>query len=1272
MAQVVTPNTQPALEPEKLIEFIDELRHSGFNIGTQQYLAVQDLLILLAAQGRLPAEAAGLKTWLAPVVCSSPKEQEYFHREFDRWLKQRREPTIRSRLRRARERKDPQKSSVSKLLNRWTVFAGGFFLLITVGAIVLFKTRLASPNSNTTVATASPSPVASPNNDKPAFIPVVDRPTIIVTGVSSSPTPAATPVTPRKRWVETYSTYFKQIRATAVALPFLIVGIWWLRRNYRSHSLLEKWSTTKKPRLDEVKVGGVSAGLFRETGFRRIAQELRRHRLSSSYDLDVQPTVGATIRAGGRFTPIYSSRRVSPEYLVLIDRVTYRDQLAHLEDQLVSRLVEDNVFVDRYYFHRDPRICRRDDPAAPHLTLRDLAARHPDHHLIVFSDGAGLFNPVSGRPQRWLESFSAWLHRSLLTEEAFADWGYREWALSGLGFAVLPASKTGLQLLAETISARTSPRTIAGDWSKRYPELVQERPERWLDPSAPEPAVVDELCEQLRQFLGNEDYGWLGACAVYPVLQWDLTLYFGIKLTRREAFEERLLSLVRLPWFRHGVMPDWLRERLISDLSPDHEGTIRDALADLLITSLEQPSKGFALDVATQRNRETQSWRKALGFIGRRTRSRRLKLLLQAWIETEPEHSPLRDYVFLRFVAGGTANKLAVSVPDTLRRVFRPQRATLGMRPVVALLVAAIVSVVGWVAITRTKPIPITSAATLPSNASLRPVLITAMYMAKSDGSRRPGAITTSFDEEDETQFCVVKLSPARPGTRIKFAWKRMEGNKPSFTIENTEYVTPGLEDEVEAFLSLPRDRRHGKYEVSASLNDNLPKTVEYTFVLTSPAANSTPAPRVATSDSSEFELWPDQQTVQANGRSKATLQAAFLAPPPAGTRFRISVDPTAVILYQDRNVGTRVDVTLEDGKAMSESINIISRVPGRIQVRARVLPNGNESRAEVNFTAPHPSRIIFDDEPREIMLSQTVFRISVGLADDDGMPVVADRPITIRLFAGRDDSPVVFEPSRVVMSPGSSSAQSMLRLMALPNDDLTLLAAPDNGEIKAARKTMPIRSNVSKVGLSGPTDVTRGTSAEFLIHLTDKDGVPILADWDRRIKLKSSSGMFVPDQVTIPKGQDRAKVQYLSTNPTGRVLLTAESKGLSEGSLQITVRLALYWLMLAVLLGGLAGGVVRALTNKGSRTMRILPTWTGKRWDVGLIGRALGTSLSAVSFYLVLKLALSQAPVTMLPAALSLSSPVVAFFLGGIAGFAGIVLIERFLKFSLGALHQE
>src|SRR5687768_9383951 len=71
---------------DDLIEIISDLRALGFDIGTQQYIAAQDLIIVLAANGELPTSPRGLRTWLAPILCSSPREQENFYRYFDRWV----------------------------------------------------------------------------------------------------------------------------------------------------------------------------------------------------------------------------------------------------------------------------------------------------------------------------------------------------------------------------------------------------------------------------------------------------------------------------------------------------------------------------------------------------------------------------------------------------------------------------------------------------------------------------------------------------------------------------------------------------------------------------------------------------------------------------------------------------------------------------------------------------------------------------------------------------------------------------------------------------------------------------------------------------------------------------------------------------------------------------------------------------------------------------------------------------------------------------------
>src|SRR5262245_11345400 len=90
-AETCTPRKEitmpaPAIQLEDLLDLAEELYGAGFNLSTQQYVAAQDLLILLAAQGQLHADPYTWRTLLAPVFCSSPREQEDFYQRFDGWL----------------------------------------------------------------------------------------------------------------------------------------------------------------------------------------------------------------------------------------------------------------------------------------------------------------------------------------------------------------------------------------------------------------------------------------------------------------------------------------------------------------------------------------------------------------------------------------------------------------------------------------------------------------------------------------------------------------------------------------------------------------------------------------------------------------------------------------------------------------------------------------------------------------------------------------------------------------------------------------------------------------------------------------------------------------------------------------------------------------------------------------------------------------------------------------------------------------------------------
>src|ERR1700716_3324279 len=69
-----------------LIELTDALRLAGYDIGTQQYIAAQTLLAALATNKQFPSDPREWRTWLAPILCSSPREQDNFYRQFDTWV----------------------------------------------------------------------------------------------------------------------------------------------------------------------------------------------------------------------------------------------------------------------------------------------------------------------------------------------------------------------------------------------------------------------------------------------------------------------------------------------------------------------------------------------------------------------------------------------------------------------------------------------------------------------------------------------------------------------------------------------------------------------------------------------------------------------------------------------------------------------------------------------------------------------------------------------------------------------------------------------------------------------------------------------------------------------------------------------------------------------------------------------------------------------------------------------------------------------------------
>lgn len=763
--------TLPIFDPEKLVEFIQELHLHGFVVSTQQYTAAQDLLIRLVAEGRVPANPENLSTWLAPILCASPEEQSIFYEAFKQWLD--RQPQRESEIAKAGESNkndnQPAAKDGNKAFNtrsRLMLALAAALICFVAATIVFIKSDLfqvrrtfgarivdeeQNPVTNATVAignqvTSSDRTGAFLLSYKVADLPIrlvvshadyetasfeidpVDNPPSLITlkKLATQSPPSIPPVASTERvtipqssaateqaatlrrrfrsWAEIYRDFFKLSLVGALLLPFLFLGAWWLRRLYSLHRLrLMKQSSNEEYWLHSIMVKGAADQLFRGQALRRIAQELRRHRQFGSDEIDPPPTVNATIRKGGWFTPVYGLRREQPEYLALIDRASLDDHQAQLENALINRLVKDGVIVERYYFHSSPLICRKEDPKAPHIELQELRALYPNHLLLLFSDSEGLINQSTAEPQRWLDTLTEWSVRALLTPKELENWGYPEWALSQQGFVVIPASKDGIAALIEALHTNKLPRLGSAKKSQPFPEMLAERPGRWLERLEPQRAVTNQLCFQLRRFLGDERYYLLGACAVYPMLHWKLTLYLGYKLGGPNDLEDRLRSLVRLPWFRQGNMPDWLRLRLISALPKKYEQLTRQALIELLESSLEKPGISFFKLPYTKGEGRNGREPVAKGLLEGLIKSAQVWSSLKRWqalIRTESQRSPLRDYVFLTFMSGRKPQKLSLSLSDALRRVMFPEgQPVLGIRSTIGVLFGVLYCVVAFLAV---------------------------------------------------------------------------------------------------------------------------------------------------------------------------------------------------------------------------------------------------------------------------------------------------------------------------------------------------------------------------------------------------------------------------------------------------------------------------------------------------------------------------------------------------------------------------------------------
>jgi hypothetical protein len=693
-----------------LADLVIRLRASGFRTDTRQYLTAHQLLLSLSAHGKRldPAgDPDSVVSHLRPVFCTSMEEQARFDAIARSWLQTPAVPPAPGRPRPPYT--DPAKwvASGTKLgrlavglaLVALAAFLAHYWLIpIEINGTVLREEawpdggRIRSDPASEARVTFGEQAVAP--DDRGRFVVRAERIRLPQTLTASLPdhrddvqvirpagpfeirmilrpnpaSPAGHPEaaiaigTPQTLSLPSAQTPLPEIRpwplivALSAAAALATYLFLFASERLRRHLVLKRLPVDQRPELHTLVSDTARPVELSGPQLRRLVGGLRRPREQEAVELAVDPTVEATARAAGWFSPVWVPRRQMPEYLILVARRSADDHQARWIDAMLQRIEQNGVVMTRYHFGPDPRVCRRADNPGMCYQLGELAVIHHAATLFLFTESAACFDPVSGNPAPWTEMLRSWPRRVLFTPEPPYRWTQREWELAAEGMIVCPASAAGLQSYAGLSGEWRIETLFPAPYARSFPAIIGSDALRWQDKNPPPADTLETLLRQLKGFLGPDGFLWLCACAVYPEISWPLTGFLAEALhgagrspTRGSPYARLLPSLARLPWFRSGFMPDWLRLALIGQLTARQEADVRQALKLLVDKLITRPAAHAGPAV----------------------------LSFAPWLEprdilqTASTDSLMHEAVFLGFMSGARLDRLSVRAPSKLGRLFR-------------------------------------------------------------------------------------------------------------------------------------------------------------------------------------------------------------------------------------------------------------------------------------------------------------------------------------------------------------------------------------------------------------------------------------------------------------------------------------------------------------------------------------------------------------------------------------------------------------------------
>lgn len=620
------------LSEHGLAKLVRVLRAEGFAISASEASDATTLLLELACREPELEDPKALRTRLRPVFCKTREEQERFDPIFTEWahgLAQQ----LAVRAQRASRTEKPATSSTAaesppQQVPRWRrigsmlwAMVGPLFVLVVVAAYLLDRNDGGEPDEKPVAQQIDAAPVAP----KAPTLPIPQA------ADSREMKPRIEGYVPavrynreiREFWIW-FAVLLPAIAFFGISLPALVLSRTRVRRSHEPLYL--------NPRPLEAAARQLVPPIRQE-----ISDRLARHMSSTGLDmdrqarrpvLDVRGTIEATLRNNGIPKLKYSHSRIHPSYLLLIDSANERDPRGRFFYQWAERMRREGLEIEILLVRRIA-----DTDSACNIVygpweaaaqgnerfkpLSRLRAPKFGERLIVISDGDILTDSEGNwRTTAQRARLYRWRDRVQFTPVEPRDWGAREESIerreraADPGFIVLPLEESALSAWTTLVlSGQLATMELADP--QRYPALLRgNRPQEYCQEEPPPAERIDRLLTQLRVYLGQWGYYWLAACAVPPLVRWELTLLLGQEVLKamprpkendvRDALALYYRRLVRLPWMRQESMPAWLRLRLLAELSAGRQRELRKIVRERL-GALGQQANADGIELGFER-----------------------------------------------------------------------------------------------------------------------------------------------------------------------------------------------------------------------------------------------------------------------------------------------------------------------------------------------------------------------------------------------------------------------------------------------------------------------------------------------------------------------------------------------------------------------------------------------------------------------------------------------------------------------------------------------